>query len=36
MAAFIVARHRDNIARLRAGGERKLGQKAEPVVGEGT
>lgn len=28
LAAFIVARHRDNIRRLRAGTERKVGQKA--------
>ncbi len=32
MAVFIVVRHRDNIARLRAGTERKLGQQAEKAA----
>ncbi|HWE64244.1 MAG TPA: glycerol-3-phosphate 1-O-acyltransferase PlsY [Chloroflexota bacterium] len=31
-AALIVVRHRDNIERLRAGTERKLGQPAQPVA----
>jgi glycerol-3-phosphate acyltransferase PlsY len=31
-AALIVLRHRDNIDRLRAGTERKLGQPAQPVA----
>jgi glycerol-3-phosphate acyltransferase PlsY len=32
MATFIVVRHRDNVSRLLAGTERKLGQKAEKVT----
>lgn len=31
-AALIIARHKDNIDRLRAGTERKLGQRAQPVA----
>jgi glycerol-3-phosphate acyltransferase PlsY len=31
-ATLIVAQHRDNISRLRAGTERRLGDKAEPVT----
>lgn len=31
-AALIVVRHRDNIERLRAGTERKLGQPAQPLA----
>jgi acyl phosphate:glycerol-3-phosphate acyltransferase len=31
-AAFVIYSHRDNIARLRNGTERKLGQKDEPVT----
>jgi hypothetical protein len=34
MAALIIGRHRENISRLRAGKERKLGEKAEHLAPE--